>query len=81
MRKAGPHPLVDFSPNSRTLVVRYFASTYVNYGYHGINNDWSIELWDVPDGFADGRSSGTLFSIAAAAFVVTGAAFDWRRRG
>ena len=32
LRNAGPDPLVEFSPDSRTLVVRYFAPTYVNYG-------------------------------------------------
>ena len=48
LRKARAHPLVEFSPDSRTLVVRYFAPTHVNYGYGPVNNDWSIELWDVP---------------------------------
>jgi hypothetical protein len=53
----------------------------VNYGYGPVNNDWSVELWDVPAGLADGGSSGTLFTLAAAALVLAGAAFDWRRGG
>jgi WD40 repeat protein len=82
MRKAGPHPLVQFSPDSRTLVVRYFAPGHVNYGHGPVNNDWSIELWDVPAGLADGGSSGTLFTLATAALMVlAGAAFDWLRAG
>jgi WD40 repeat protein len=81
LRKARANPLVEFSPDSRTLVVRYFAPTYVNYGHGPVNNDWSVELWDVPAGPADGWSSGTLFILAAAALVLGGAAFDWRRGG
>jgi hypothetical protein len=53
LRKARANPLVEFSSDSRTLVVRYFAPTYVNYGYGPVNNDWSVELWDVPAGLAD----------------------------
>ena len=81
LRKARAHPLVEFSPDSRTLVVRYFAPTHVNYGDGPVNNDWSVELWDVPAGLADGWSSGTLFILAAAALVLACAAFDWRRGG
>ncbi len=73
------NPLVEFSPDSRTLVVRYFAPTYVNLGHHAVNNDWSVELWDVPAGLADVWSSGTLFILAVAALVIAGTAFDWRR--
>jgi hypothetical protein len=82
LRKVRENPLVEFSPDSRTLVVRYFAPTYVNLGYHAVNSDWSVELWDVPAGLSDGWSSGTLLILAsAAALVLAGAAFDWRRGG
>ena len=80
MRKAHAYPLVEFSSDSRTLVERYFAPTYVNSTDRPMN-DWSVELWDVPAGLADGWSSGTLFILAAAALVLAGAAFDWRRGG
>ncbi len=80
LRKANNHPLVEFSSDSRTLVVRYFAPTYVNRGHDAVNNDWSVELWDVPDGVVDDWSSGALFALAAA-LVLAGVAFDWRRGG
>jgi len=80
LRKARAHPLVEFSSDSRTLVERYFAPTYVNSTDRPMN-DWSVELWDVTAGLADGWSSGTLFILAAAALVLAGAAFDWRRGG
>jgi WD40-like Beta Propeller Repeat len=80
LRKARAYPLVEFSSDSRTLVERYFAPTYVNSTGRPMN-DWSVELWDVPAGLADGFSSGTLFILAAAALVLAGAAFDWRRGG
>jgi len=79
LRKARAYPLVEFSSDSRTLVVRYFAPTHVNHGHGPVNNDWSVELWDVPAGLAEGWSSGTLFTLAAAALVLAGAAVDWRR--
>jgi WD40 repeat protein len=78
LRKTRAQPLVEFSSDSRTLVVRYFAPTHVNYGHGPVNNDWSVELWDVPGGLADGWSSGTLF-ILATALLLAGTAFDWRR--
>jgi hypothetical protein len=79
LRTARANPWVEFSPDSRTLVVRYFAPTYANLGYHSVNNDWSVELWDVSASLADGWSSGTLFTLAAA-LVLAGAAFDWLGR-
>ena len=78
LRKARAHPLVEFSSDSRTLVVRDFAPNYVNSTDRPMN-DWSVELWDVPADLDDGWSSGTWFILAAAALVLAGAAFDWRR--
>jgi WD40 repeat protein len=80
LRRARAYPLVEFSSDSRTLVERYFAPTYVNSTDRPMN-DWSVELWDVPASLADGWSSGTWFILAAAALVLAGAAFDWRRGG
>ena len=39
LRNTSPYPLLEFSPDSRTLVVRYFAPTHVNFGHGAVNND------------------------------------------
>jgi WD40 repeat protein len=80
LRKARANPLVQFSSDSRTVVVRYFAPTHVNSTDRPMN-DWSVKLWDVPAGLTDGGSSFAWFTVAAAALVLAGAAVDWRRAG
>ena len=75
------NPLVEFSSDSRTLIVRDFTAMYVNHGYQAVNNDWSVELWDVSAGLANGRSSGTVFTLAATVLVLAVGIFVRRRGG
>lgn len=73
--KKRPTYSLGFSPDSKTLIVSYHPS---NFAWDSRNPmiDWSVELWDVPNG----RDVGWMAAAIAISLILTGMFFDRRRK-
>ena len=76
--KGHPLGLLTFSPDSKMLVVKDHPP---NFSWDSRNPmvDWSVELWDLPDGRLICGISSLAIVLGAAPVVLLGAWLDRRR--
>ena len=78
-RAARPMPpySVMFSPDGKTLVLKYLPERFGGWNSSNPMIDWSVELWDVPSG-RPGVVNFPLAAVLAASAVLAGAWFARR---
>jgi WD40 repeat protein len=79
-RSARPHPpgSMTFSPDGKTLVVRYFPAGF-SWDSRNPMIDWSVELWDVPADRPGGAIGPPAAALTAVSLVLVAAWLDRRR--
>jgi len=74
-----PPESMTFSPDSKTLVVKYLRADFKGWDSRNPMIDWSVELWDVPAGWPSGGFDSLVYALTAASLVLAGAWLDRRR--
>ena len=70
---------MTFSPDSKTLVVKYLPTDFKEWNSSNPMIDWSVELWDVPAGWPSGEIDSPAAVLTAASLVLVGAWLVRRR--
>jgi WD40 repeat protein len=70
---------MTFSPDSKTLLVKYLPEDFGGWSSRNPMVDWSVELWDVPAGRRIAGSHSLVLALAATLLVFAGAWLDRRR--
>jgi WD40 repeat protein len=71
---------MTFSPDSKTLVVKYLPADFKGWSSQNEMIDWSVELWDIPTDWPRGGIYELAPALSAASLVLAGVWID-RRRG
>ncbi len=71
---------MTFSPDSKTLVVKYLPKDFKGWSSRNPMIDWSVELWDLPTSRRIAGSHPLAAALVATLLMFTGAWLD-RRRG
>lgn len=71
---------MTFSPDSKTLVVKYLPADFKGWSSQNPMIDWSVELWDIPTDWPPGEIYALASALITASLVLAGVWID-RRRG
>ncbi len=70
---------MTFSPDSKSLLVKYLPKDFKGWSSQNPMIDWSVELWDLPSGRRIAGSHPLVAALAATLLVFAGAWLDRRR--